>query len=85
MKEREIDRVTFKGVVDLLGEHPELTVERLRQLVEDAGRRPGSRAEKIRPRTALELAELVKCGVLTRAEAKRSVAVPKPPRARARP
>jgi len=85
MKEREVDRATFNGVLELVAEHPELTVERLRQLVEESGKRPAGRAEKIRPRTALELAELVKCGVLNRAEAKRFVAIPKPPRPRPKP
>lgn len=73
---RQVDPKRFEAVMRLLGEHPDLDVEQLRAVVEaPARRRP--RPEPVRPRTAGELVALVEAGVITKAEAKRYLAVPR--------
>ncbi len=72
----DVDRTTFQAVMQLLGEHPELDVDQVRAMVEQppSRRRP---AEPIRPRTAGDLVALVQAGVITKAEAKRYLRVPR--------
>ena len=60
----------------LMAVHPELDPNRLRAVVEQPAVRR-QRAEKIRPSTARELVELVSAGVLSKAEAKRYLDVPR--------
>lgn len=73
---RQVDPRRFEAVMRLLGEHPDLDVEQLRAAVEaPARRRP--RPDPIRPKTAGELVALVEAGVITEAEAKRYLAVPR--------
>lgn len=66
---RQVSRETFEAVMQLLGDHPDLTPDRLRQLIELPGRRP--RAEPVRPRTAGEVVQLLEAKVITRVEARR--------------
>lgn len=67
---QQVSRESFLAVMQLLAEHPEVTPEGLRQLVEQQGRRR-PRAEPIRPRTAGEVVQLLGAKVITRAEARR--------------
>lgn len=66
---RQVSRETFEAVMQLLVDHPELTADRLRQLIDSHGRRP--RAEPVRPRTAAEVVQLLEAKVITRVEARR--------------
>jgi hypothetical protein len=65
-----LDRDRFNTVVQLLAEHPELGVERLRALVEaPAGRR--RRPEPIRPRSWSEITAAIDAGWITKNEARK--------------
>jgi CTP:molybdopterin cytidylyltransferase MocA len=72
---KTVDREKFEAVMRLLADHPELNVETVRALVERPAQR--RRTEKIRPSTARELVDLVGSGLLTKAEAKRYLDVPR--------
>jgi hypothetical protein len=70
----EVDREQLEAVLRLLAEYPELTPQRLRELVE--GERNGAsrrrpRTEAVRPRTTGEVVAMVEAKVITRAEARR--------------
>ena len=77
-----IDRQTFQKLAQLLQEHPEVDVDRLRELIEGGGRKRRPAAELIRPKSAGELVALVEAGILTKAEARRFMRLA---RARRRP
>lgn len=69
---RVLDGDQFRALTELLSAHPELTADRLRDLVgsQDSKQRR-SRAEAVRPRTAAEIVQLLEAKVITRAEARR--------------
>jgi hypothetical protein len=69
----EVDREQLEGLLGLLAEYPELSVQRLRQLAESErnGGRRRQRVEPVRPRTTREVVALVEAKVITRAEAHR--------------
>jgi hypothetical protein len=77
MDVRTVDRQRFEAVMRLLVDHPELDVDRVRGLVEGPAPARRSRRELIRPRTAAELVSLVQAGLLSKAEAKRYLDVPR--------
>jgi hypothetical protein len=65
-----LDRDRFNAVVQLLADHPELDVERLRVLVDaPSGRR--RRPEPIRPRSWSEITTAVEAGWVTKNEARK--------------
>ena len=69
---RVLDGDQFRALTEVLSEHPELTADRLRELIrsQDTKQRR-SRAEAVRPRTAAEIVQLLEAKVITRAEARR--------------
>ena len=77
MEARSIDRQRFEAVVRLLADHPELDVERVRGLVERPAPARRARRELIAPRSAAELVSLVQAGLLSKAEAKRYLDIPR--------
>lgn len=66
---RQVSPEMFQGVMRLLADHPELTPDGVRDLVDARGRRR-PRAEAIRPRSTAEVVQLVDAKVITRAEAR---------------
>ncbi len=70
---RELDGPEFQALARLLTEHPEVTVDRLRELVETQGNRRhwSVRAEAVRPRTTADVVALLEAKVITRVEARR--------------
>lgn len=81
MDVRAVDRQRFEAVMRLLADHPELDVDRVRGLVDGPAPARRSRRELIRPRTAAELVSLVQAGLLSKAEAKRYLDLPRARRA----
>lgn len=70
MRPLNIDPERLHAVARLLGEYPELDVERVRALLESpAGRR--RRAEPVRPRSWPEITAAVEAGWLSRDEARK--------------
>lgn len=67
---RQVARETFEALMQLLADHPELTPDRVRELIESP-RRPRPRAEAVRPRTSAEVVQLLEAKVITRVEARR--------------
>jgi len=67
---RQVARETFEAVMQLLADHPELTPDRVRELIESPQRRR-PRAEAVRPKTAGEVVQLLEAKVITRVEARR--------------
>src|SRR5438093_10288130 len=67
----DLDAPTFQALVQLLSDHPELTVAKLRELVESqANGRGRVRVEPIRPRSSAEVVALLEAKVISRVEAR---------------
>jgi methyl coenzyme M reductase subunit C len=68
---RELTREEIEAVLKLLATHPELTVDRLRELVEAPTATRRRLVEPVRPKTTGDVVELVATKIITRAEARR--------------
>jgi hypothetical protein len=79
---RELTPADWQELSRLLSENPDLTMARIRELVEQQNRSPRRRvAEAVRPRTTGDIAELFKLKLITKAEARRYLKLATPTRA----
>jgi hypothetical protein len=69
---RELTPADWQELTRLLSDNPDLTLARIRELVEQQNRTPRRRvAEAVRPRTTGDIAELYKLKLITRVEARK--------------